>query len=199
MTRLTVQDFEREITRIVELVDLAAELPEQVFRAKPCAFRVVDFSAIWSAEFFLFLQQLTTAVDSTGFILAVLRPDPSRYFYRHFNRYPLLRFSINDASECYIEEVNEDPGGSPADSIITNSTTLIIYPESRRWAIYGDRDLDVAIIAAMDDVAVQYILSHARHQLYSADAAVPALLARVYHGEVPAAIAEALVHNYRTA
>ena len=55
--------------------------------------------------------------------------------------------SIEILDEEYLEVLNEDPGGSPADSIASVATTLFYYSNESDLAIYGNNDYEVCIAA----------------------------------------------------
>jgi len=46
-----------------------------------------------------------------------------------------------------MQALHEDPGGSPADAIAYNSDVMLVYPQSGPWAIYGDREMEIGIVA----------------------------------------------------
>jgi hypothetical protein len=190
-------DFERAMQSIDRLVDRSATLPDQVFRQRPAAFHVIDFDHLWSKDFFRDAQRLTKRAGDASFTLAVLRPDPDRYFYAHFGKFPLLRFTDADPGQRFIDEVHADPGGSPADAVVHNSDAVLVYPPSERWAIYGDREMEIGIIAVMDDEIEAAIRADAPSlRLFTPAEAVAQLLPPVYRGGVPEDVKNALMRNY---
>jgi hypothetical protein len=190
-------DFEREMQFVDRLVDRSATLPEQVFRRRASAFHVIDFDQVWSEDFFRDAQRLTKRSGDASFTFAVLRPDPDKYFHAHFGKFPVLRFTDADPGQRFIDEVHEDPGDSPADAIAYNSEALLVYPPSERWMIYGDRNVEIGIVAVMDDEMEAAIRATARSlRLFTPMEAVTQLLSPVYRGDVPDDVKSALVRNY---
>ena len=190
-------DFETELQKIDRMVDRSAALPDQVFLPRPVAFHIIDFDQVWSAEFFHDVQRLTKRAGDASFTFAVLRPDPDSYYHAEFGKFPLLRFSHADPAQRYINELHEDPGDSPADAIAYSSAVILVYPMSERWAIYGDRDLEIGILAVTDkelEAAVRTTAQSVR--LFTPTEAVAELLPPVYRGTVPEDVKRSLVQNY---
>jgi hypothetical protein len=190
--------FDVDLSKIDSLIDRTRRLPEQVFRRRPYAFRVIDFDEIWTVEFFHCVQSLTRAIGDGRFVVGVIRPDPRDYYFSHFRRYPFIRFSINDTNEGFIRAINEDPGESPADAIAHNSDVVVVHPDQQmNWMVYGDRDLEIGIVAAMSESSLKMITAiFPRERLHSANSAVKQLLSPVYGGAVPEEVTRAFVNNY---
>ncbi|HEX8170567.1 MAG TPA: hypothetical protein VF824_08505 [Thermoanaerobaculia bacterium] len=190
-------DFENELQKIDRSIDRRAALPDQVFVTRPVAFHVVDFDQFWSEEFFGDAQRLTRRAGDDSFTFAVLRPDPDSYYHAHFGKFPMLRFSDADPAHRYIEELHRDPGGSPADAIAFNSEVVLLYPPSRRWAMYGDRNLEIAVVAVMDE-EIEAGIRQTTHslRLFTPTEAATELLSAVYRGAVPEEVKRSLVRNY---
>jgi hypothetical protein len=192
-------DFRREMLTIDRLVDQSATLPEQVFREKASVFHVIDFDEVWSETFFRDVQSLTATAGDKFFTFAVLRPDPEDYYYRHFSKFPLLQFSTADPVDRYITSLHDDPGESPADAIAYHSETILVYPVSSRWAVYGDRNLEIGIVAAMDaEMAASLTSTTEFLRFFTPAEALTELLPPVYGGVVPDEVKRMLVANYGT-
>lgn len=190
-------DFEFELQNINRLVDRTAALPDQVFVTRPVAFHVIAFDQFWSEEFFVDAQRLTKRAGDASFTLAVLRPDPDHYYHAHFGKFPVLLFSNSDPAQRYIDELHRDPGDSPADAIAYHAEVVLVYPASTRWAMYGDRDLEIAIVAVMDEEMEAAIRTTAQSlTLFTPTEALTELLGPVYGGAVPEAVKHSLVRNY---
>jgi hypothetical protein len=187
-------DFERVTQAIDRLVDRSTTLPDQVFRRRASAFHVIDFDQVWSEDFFREAQRRTTRAGDLSFTFAVLRPDPDNYYYAQFGKFPLLRFTELDTVQRFIDEVQEDPGDSPADAIAYNSGAILVYPASERWASYGDRDVEIGVVAAMDNEMEAAISTAGQSlRLFTQIEAVTQLLPPVYRGIVPEEVKRSLV------
>jgi hypothetical protein len=190
-------DFDRELRRIDALIDRGAALPDQVFRATVAAYYVIDFDQLWSEEFFCDMQRLTVRAGDASFTFAVMKPDPDDYYYASFGKFPVLQFTTEEGADRYIAAIHDDPGKSPADAIAYNSEVIIIYPRSMRWAIYCDRNLEIGILAVMDeDLAAAIPVTPQSMTLFTPTEAVAQLLPPVFRGVVPAALKASLVYNY---
>jgi hypothetical protein len=192
------QQFQHDLEKIDRIIDRQAELPHQVFRSKPAGVRFIDFDELWSDEFFEVLKRLTAAVGGSRVGLAVLKPDPMDYYHAHFHKFPFLEFEVSSATgSAYLEALHEDPGDSPADAIVHNSDVLVIFPENMRWLLYGDRALEVGVIGAMDDDALQKVDStYPQKRLFSASSVIDQILPTVFRGTVPAEVRAQLLRNY---
>jgi hypothetical protein len=74
---------------------------------------------------------------------------------------------------------------------------IIIYPPSGRWAIYGDRNLEIGIFAVMDeDLAASIHATTESLKLFTPTEAVAQLLPPVYRGIVPDEVKTSLIRNY---
>jgi hypothetical protein len=191
-------DFDREMRRIDELIDRSAALPDQVFRTiMPIAYYVIDFDQLWSDEVFLDMQRLTARAGDPSFTFAVIRPDPDDYYHAAFDKFPFLTFTNDEAADHYITAIHDDPGESPADAIAYSAEVVIIYPPSGRWAIYGDRTLEIGILAVMDQelgASIGEMLGSLK--LFTPMEAVKELLPPVFGGVVPHEVSTSFVRNY---
>lgn len=189
--------FDHELQRIDALIDRSAALPDQVFRTRAAAYYVIDFDQLWSEEFFSDVQGMTARAGDASFTFAVLKPDPDGYYHASFGKFPLLQFTKEDAADRYVRAIQQDPGDSPADAIAYNSEVILIYPPSGRWAIYGDRNLEIGILAVMDDeLAASIPATSGSITLFTPAEAVEQLLPPVYRGMVPDDVKTSLVRNY---
>jgi len=69
----------------------------------------------------------------------VLEPDPVHYFHRLFGKFPAIEIARSDSARTYIEFLNQDPGGSPADAVGTNCWAWVIVPPSIGWFVHALR------------------------------------------------------------
>jgi len=186
-----------ELQKIDVLIDRNARLPGMVFHQRPHSFRIIEFDELWSSDFFRRAREMTKANGDECFTLAVLQPDPERYFYNQFCEYPFFRFALDDVEQHYVDAINEDPGNSPADAVAHNADVVFVYPERVGWAIYGDRDLEVAVVATMNERALEVLTSiYPRERLHSAASAIARLLVPLYGGAIPEDMQQRFIANY---
>lgn len=73
----------------------------------------------------------------------------------------------------------------------------MIYPPSTRWAIYGDRNMEIGIVAAMDEeTAIRIDSTKLSLKFFTPLEAVTELLPSVYRGNVPDAVSRSLIAHY---
>jgi hypothetical protein len=83
-------------------------------------------------------------INEDVFFFAVIDPHPVKYFAHHFGFYGAVEFSVEDSSEVYLDGLWNYPEDGP-DSLMHNSTTIVISSLSRKWAIIANRDLEIGI------------------------------------------------------
>lgn len=143
-----ISNFETEEKIVKVILNQDQILPSQVFLSEFHYFSICDFGFTCTDEFITDLRNYSIKTNTfSKFNLIVLEPDPKKYFYHNFSKYPLIKMSIEILDEEYLEVLNEDPGGSPADSIASVATTLIYYSDDMRLAIYGNNDYEICIAA----------------------------------------------------
>ena len=100
---------------------------------------VFDDSMTVTSRFAELLQDLMARADEKACTYVVLDPDPVHYFFRHFNKYPVVEIARGDGAKDYLRFLNEDPGGSPADAIGTNCWAWVVLSPSLRWFVHALR------------------------------------------------------------
>ena len=99
-----------------------------------------------------------------------------RYFYREFRKYPFVSFSVQESADDYLKGLSEDPGGSSADAPAFNSSKVVVFPESLRWQMFGDREFEWAVLnCASPDVYKLFVQNCGLLELREAEDVVPYL------------------------
>jgi hypothetical protein len=95
---------------------------------------------------FAFAELLQNLMEWSGIETCnyvVLDPDPVHYFYRLFKKYPAFEVALGDSPQSYIQFLNQDPGGSPADAVGTNCWAWVVAPPAIGWFVHALRsDMD---------------------------------------------------------
>lgn len=143
---------------VSEIIVPNALFPDRVFTDRFGHFQFVTFDQILMRPFFLNIKDFLQAIDEDTFQFSVIDPDPEEYYYGNFFKYSVVTFSSTDTGEDYIVALNADPGRSPADAIMHNSNSVLIYSFSCRWAVYGERDLGIGV-CAFSDMSVSNIFT----------------------------------------
>lgn len=196
-----VDAFSQCQSTIDSLIMREKRLPDQVFKKPLSHFAFINSDDIFHAEdFFRGMQSFLAGLGESRWFLAVIDPDPVGYFFRHFGKYPIIEISAGDTADDYQNMLRDDPGNSPADAIASNSTIILLYSDSGRWAIYGDRDYELAVISFAEMHFLELFISvYDRNWVFNVDEAIENILEGVYrHKGVPLDIRNQLINNYST-
>ena len=178
-------------------------LPEQVFKKPLSLFLFISSDEIFhTASFFERIKSFLRQIGESQCFLAVIEPDPEDYFFRHFGKYSVVEMSVDDTDEDYLRIAQEDPGDSPADAIGFNSRVVLLFSDSRRWAIYADREFELGIVGVAEDNLLRLFTSlYGTDKVFSAGEAVEQLLGAVYSSRdsgVPSDVRQQLISNYHS-
>ena len=191
--------FLEEFEKVKSIIDIEKELPDQVFRKSHSAFLIIDFDEIFLPNFFRKIRTFLTSVGEREFSLLSIDPHPEAYFHRHFHKYPLIKFSIENTEDDFISMLDEDPGDSPADSVSVRTDRLVVYSDN--FFIYGGRELELGVAVISDDSKIEdaFVSSYGKERIFSVDEAVDELLYAVFinsQRRVPQNIIDKLRLNY---
>jgi hypothetical protein len=192
--------FSASMREVDSLIDRKKRLPEEVFLKGLSNFLFFDFHEILSADFITEICDFVAGERSDRFVLAVLDPDPVDYFFKNFDKYPIIEATPKDNASDFAKLVSADPGGSPADAIAFNSNIIVVYADSGGWAIYGDRELELAIAAFKHENEKQRFLKLVGENcITNVRTAIDDILGLVYitsPAGVPAELRDSLEKNY---
>jgi hypothetical protein len=141
-----LESFRKKIDGALPHVD---QFPLSLFSKPPFSQAFVDYGYITSEELFGILTALCNIEDEGGFTFVMTKPDPVKYFLKHFNSLPAASFSRNDGYSAFAEFVTRDPGSSPADAIAYRSDEVMIASDTLSFVVYGSRAFDLATIATL--------------------------------------------------
>ncbi|MFT8318073.1 MAG: hypothetical protein ABF651_07370 [Sporolactobacillus sp.] len=117
---------------------LKNNLPDQVFKNRFTQYYFDEFTWCLSDEFMNDLKKLMKISNDDHVLMAVLDPNPEKYYYKNFDYYNWAVISSKCNSDEYYSLISKEPLGSPADTIVDNSETIVWLPTSMQWAIYGN-------------------------------------------------------------
>lgn len=129
--------FRRMVEALSSAAKIAERLPAQVFRSQYDRFRFLEFARFPNPEFLTLLQRLMESSRDTQTNLIVLEPDPETYFYKSFGTFGALEIGADESWDRYRAQIESGPRSSPADSLAVNSFSLVWFPPSLRWIIWG--------------------------------------------------------------
>lgn len=148
------------------------QLPEQVFRKDFGNYVFEEFDLAMSDKFWDTIQILARQAQDEYVLCAVLNPHPLEYYYKEFGYFNWVKLPLNLTADEYLDILNIEPESSPADSITTNSFTIVWLSPSMKWAIWGDRNDEVCVLAFKVQSNVSEILPQLRTWRFVEDEAV---------------------------
>lgn len=140
-------EFDKLLRRVGSVFHVSERLPRQVFRGQFDNFRFAEFDWVMSADFWKSIQELPSGSCDESILIGVLDPDPVEYFFKEFGAFNFLEISKNAPSDEYWRAIGSAPASSPADAMLFNSEVVVWLPSSLRWAIWGQRDMGVCVMA----------------------------------------------------
>jgi len=187
-----IQDTERFAkwkTQVEDCFHIERSLPEQVFAANMTHFRFEEFDWVMSSNFWPQVQNLCERFGDSSLLIAVLDPDPLKYYKNEFGHVNWAEISACASSEDYWDMLNHFPKGCPADSLIANSEKIVWLPPSGMWAVWGERSYEVSVLGSQ--------ITKISHLWNDVEWALKTALPYAFvDGVVPADFAEQLRHNF---
>jgi hypothetical protein len=144
-------EFELNKQIISGIIESDKGFPEQVFKEGWKDFLFMEFDWILQSILFNRTKKFVQEAGGDEFMLAVLDPDPEKYWFKHFEKYSLLKCSVDDTEEDYLKAMNMAFGDSSADSLICNSNSILIYSGKKNWGFYAERSLEIGVCAFTDE------------------------------------------------
>ncbi|HYO79407.1 MAG TPA: hypothetical protein VE010_23275 [Thermoanaerobaculia bacterium] len=191
------QEFEQTMEALGTVLRLDQTFPAQVLKTAPASFFLFDDTLVFTAHFDEIRQELFRMAGGVPLYFASLEPDPVGYFFAHFGKYPLIRYDTAVDGDGFRKPLNEDPGGSPADAIMTNTERFAMFPRDLSWLLYADRGWELAIaVAFVQETAAQLLSAFPADVRFDAEGALQDLLEPVYRGGVPEDFRRELLMNY---
>lgn len=138
--------FEKSFQIVKEMFHYNRCLPEQVFQSTCNHYFICDIDKALGGPFQDELQNLASIFKDDYIIMGILNPDPVTYYYRKIGYYNWLHIPANAPENYYWDMLTIEPDGTPFDSLLFNSYTMVWASPSKQWAIWGERDYGVAIL-----------------------------------------------------
>lgn len=134
--------------------NLDSSLPKQVFNCRYSRYVCEEFDWAMTGGFWEMLKMLSEVNGDSSIFLSVLNPDPITYYYTHFNTTNWVQFPVEFTEKMYCEALKCHPMDSIPDAIAYNSYTVAWIGTSKRWAVWGDRNFGICILAFRDDAVI---------------------------------------------
>ena len=141
------KEFNEALKEVRLRLGLSKVLPNKVLDPKYKFFTVCDFAYITYNEFFNGLKDYLLKRSESYFEVLALEPDPVSYFYKHFKKFPLIKFQLSISSKDYTSSMNEDPGENTADALGLNGRILVYFSVKNHWVMYADAEFEICIAA----------------------------------------------------
>lgn len=126
-------------------------LPNQVFMSELSNFKFLEFDLMLAPRFWEVLVTCARMSGDEHIYVMVSDPAPDTYYFQHFKRYGILRFSPSETASDYCDALGAGPQGSPADALLYVANVVAWFGSSAKWGVWGEREMGVGIAASRDD------------------------------------------------
>lgn len=141
----SAKEFEVLVGLAERAITPSARLPSWPFTATSGVVDVCEFEPSTSADFEAVLISLTQLHGDTSVSFLAIEKEP-RYFIKHYNFFPGFTVNVDSIPQGYWAALNQTPGGNEAESLLVRSEVITIFGSSRKWAVWAQRDWDMAVI-----------------------------------------------------
>lgn len=117
-------------------------------------FSFEEFDWTLCDEFWTNIQNIALQSGDKYLLMAVLDPDPVRYYKNEFGYYNWSIIPTSASKNEYWKFLNNHPEESPADAIFINSEKIVWLPQSRNWAIWGERSYELCVLGHRKDIEI---------------------------------------------
>lgn len=142
--------FARQREQLFCFCAMHKRLPQKVFAQKFNCFYFEEFDWVLSADFWNSLQILSRKSSDELVLVNILDPDPIAYYKKEFGHYNWALIAVSSTADDYWKLLNHSPMDSLADSILINSQRLVLSVPSASWIIWGERSLEICVLACVD-------------------------------------------------
>ncbi|MGO9674694.1 MAG: hypothetical protein ACLPSF_11105 [Methylocella sp.] len=171
-------------------------LPEYVFNKKYSFTPVANFDYVFDKGLSKIIHGNRFCGPTDSILMSVLDPEPIAYFHKHFGKINSFRFRAGISDQEYAKLRLLDPGNE-VDAIQFNSETVVWIPDNGRWAIWGERDREIAVIGFDDPAQAEFLLNEDGYWI-DAETAITEDFARTPYRDqkAPEDFARRLIENY---
>ncbi|WP_174514187.1 hypothetical protein [Methylocella tundrae] len=170
-------------------------LPDRVFKKRYNFTLLADFDYVFTTGLIKIVHDNRFCDKTEKVLLSVRDPEPISYFHKHFDRINSFYFGTDITEEEYIKLLWRNPGNRN-DALIFNSETVVWIPDNGRWAIWGERSREIAVIGIDDPAQAEFLLNEDGYWI-DAETAVAEFAAMPYRDhKAPEDFARPLIENY---
>lgn len=145
MRAITKSEYNLILSRSDEIINRKQNIPDKVFHKEFKIFLFITFDEILMPIFFNHLKKYLVEINQKKLWVTTIKPDPKNYFEINFDFWGAFEIRPEDNAEDYIAALHNYPTESPADAIAHSANSILFFSPEHDWAIYGDRDSDIAI------------------------------------------------------
>lgn len=143
-------EFDHLTKSVGALMDLGARLPTWPFQSQQSFVHVVEYDRVLGSDFATVLLALAQAYRDHAVAAVVLDPDAS-YYREEYGVLPGFQVESTSLESGYGEGLRHEPGGDPTGAIAYTANVFAIAGSSRKWALWGQRDWEIALLCTPQD------------------------------------------------
>ncbi|MFI6425839.1 hypothetical protein [Promicromonospora sp. NPDC050880] len=140
-------EYDAALADMARVVDPGVRLPAWPFRSKQGQVDICEYNEFSDDDFTKALEVLARAHGDDRISMVVVDPDPEEYHIRDHGHFPCFTVPTDDIQGSYWDAVSYEPQDDPGAAVLY-ADTFTIFGNSGRWAVWGQRDWEVAVIHA---------------------------------------------------
>jgi len=152
------QEFAEATNELHQIFQKRVDIVDNPFLSDFTLFKGFEFDRIYGENFYQGLIKFLVKRESKEFTFYTLLPDPVEYFFFHFSKYSIGKIPATSSRNDFWDFLNADPG-NPADCLMVNGETIVIYSNEPLWGIIGSKDLEIGIIGFKSEEIKKEFLS----------------------------------------
>lgn len=187
-------DYSQLKTKLSGIVDVEKKLPDMVFKKQFECLYFIDFDWLYDAAILDVVRFLAVGAHEQEFV--VWAPEQEKCYSDSFGYYPAIVLGTANPDDAkYTASIIYDPDPEGM-SIRFQSNILILCGTSFEWAIWGDREFELAVIAVSKGIPAFSTGKFGHMQFADIEGALNLTSARFPNQIVPSEIAERFKKNY---
>lgn len=193
-----VQAFQTTNKELEKIFNINQEFPTQVFNKEYKYYVFEEFNSVMSEDFWRTIQYLTDTLNEKEITVAVLDPHPKDYFYEEFGYFNYLQIPTSLSNEDYMNILENGPEDSPADAPLYNSEKVVWFSSSKKWAIWGERSLDICVMGFNESTFLDHLLTPPNNWSYLNKSVEELISLNFRNMIIPKEFRDELLKNYIT-
>lgn len=196
---LTIERFPAAMQKVERIFDVDKRFPGQVFR-RPYRFYLLREFDNAMGDLILSLPQHDPVLMRENILLCVIDPDPIDHFEKKLKTIPAFYFTANVGEKKFNELCRRglDRVGHFADSIANVSDVESYIPGSASWAMWGERQPEIAVLGLDDPELVAHLIDENGYWMDAESATDDGGFAVMPYSnrKIPEDVRAALIANY---